>query len=91
MELIEGKKYFYRPLHKPCYIANITTPAGGVSGDKNMTVTVEFTDGTGEAGDVRTFPVGMAERLLSVLRQPMRVEDTDVEETTGDEDEKASL
>ncbi len=88
MELDTTKKYFYKPLNKPCIVASITTPAGGVSGEKNMFVTVEFTDGTGEVGDCRTFPLGLAERYLRALRQPSRVEDTGIEETNIEDDEQ---
>lgn len=80
MELDQSKKYFYKPTHQPCYIANITTQAGGVSGEHNMFVTIRFIND----GDVRTFPLGLADELLEELRTPYRLE------SAGEEDEQES-
>ena len=91
MELQEGKKYFFVPLNKPCIIVNINTQAGGVSGDKNMNVTVEFTDGSGGVGDCRMFPVGLAERYLREVRRPMQVGNANVEETLDEDGETVIL
>lgn len=91
MELQEGKKYFFVSLNKPCIIVNINTQAGGVSGDKNVNVTIEFTDGIGEAGDCRTFPIGLAERYLREVRRPMQVGNANVEETLDEDGETVIL
>ena len=91
MELELGKKYFYVPLNKPCFISSMTTQAGGVSGENNMAVTIEFTDGNGAAGDCRTFSIGLADRYLSELRQPSKVSDIDTPPTFGEEDEQTVI
>ena len=87
MTLEAGKKFFYVPLNKPCIITGLTTQAGGVSGENNMFVTVEFMDGSGGVGDCRTFSIGLAGRYLRELRQPSKIEDTEIEETNDDDGE----
>lgn len=80
MELDKSKKYFFKPTKTSCYIASMTTQAGGVSGEHNMFVTIRFIND----GDVRTFPLVLVDELLQELRTPHRLE------SAGEEDEQES-
>lgn len=81
MELLDDtKKYFYVPLNRACFIASQTLPVGSTVGGQNQFVTIRFTDD----GDVRVFPLELADELLRGVKRPMQVGDTEIEETNDD-------
>ena len=88
MELLDDtKKYFYVPLNRACYIASQTNPVGSTVGGQNQFVTIRFTDD----GDTRCFPLELADELLRGVKKAMQVEDTEIEETTDEEDEQTVI
>lgn len=78
----EGEKLFFTGTTPDlsCVVLSITTQAGGVSGEKNMMITVQIIS----TGYVMTFPIWLEDRLLRRVKQAAQVNDTEIEETDGE-------
>lgn len=87
-QLQEGEHLIYIPENQRCVVANIPIQAGGVSGVKNTLITVQFIHTDNRIGDVRTFPLEMADVLLRRITrlQPTDDGEPDVEETNEEEE-----